>query len=67
MAQDDKTRRWSMIAIIAFNFMVLLCMIIYIYKRGGMGGLYFMDFIVTIVLATFAAAAAYVVSMMMDK
>jgi cytosine/uracil/thiamine/allantoin permease len=67
MAQQDKTRKWSMIALIAFNITVILCMIGYVLGRGGLGGLYFMDFVVAIVLATFVACGAFIVAMMLDK
>ena len=67
MAQEDKTRTWCMIALMAFNITIILCMVGYIFKRGGMGGLYFMDFVVTIVLATFVACGAFIAAMMLDK
>ena len=56
-----------MIALMAFNITIILCMVGYIFKRGGMGGLYFMDFVVTIVLATFVACGAFIAAMMLDK
>jgi hypothetical protein len=67
MAQEEKTRSWSMIAIIAFNITIILCMSGYILRRGGTGGLYFMDFVVAIVLATFVACGAFLAAMKLDK
>ncbi len=67
MEPEDKTRRWSIAAILAFNITVILCVIGYVWKRGGMGGLYFMDFVITIVLATFVACGAFLAAMKLDK
>jgi len=60
MAQDDNIQRWAMFAVIAFNVTVILCMIVYSFKRvGGMSGFYFMDFVVTLVLACIAAGGVF--------
>jgi hypothetical protein len=66
MAQDDKTQRWSMVALIAFNVTVILCMIIYIMARGGMGGLFFGDFFVALVLGAVVACVAFIAAMKLD-
>lgn len=64
MAQDDNTQRWAMFAIIAFNITVILCMIVYSFKRvGGMAGLHFMDFLVTLVLAAIVGGGVFWASM----
>jgi hypothetical protein len=64
MALDDKTQRWLMYAIIAFNVTVILLMIIFSMTRsGGMAGLYFRDFFITLVLACVVGGGVFWASM----
>ena len=63
---DDKANRPGTIAIIGFNVMVILCMFLFSWLRGGMANLHFFDFIITLVLATGGGAAAFKVAMVLD-
>jgi hypothetical protein len=60
MAQNDNTQRWISFAIIAFNVIVILCMIVFSFIRvGGMAGLYFSDFVLTLVLAILVGGGVF--------
>jgi hypothetical protein len=63
---DDKATRHGRVAIIGFNVMVILCMIVYSWLRGGISELHFIDFIVTIVLSTGVGAGAFKVANILD-
>ena len=60
MAQDDNTQRWASFAIIAFNVIVILCMIVFSFIRvGGMAGLSKWDFVLTLVLASIVGGGVF--------
>jgi hypothetical protein len=60
MPQDDNIRRWAMYSVIAFNVTVILFMIVFsLFRTGGMAGLHFIDFVITLLLAIIAAGATF--------
>jgi len=64
MALDDKIQRWASYGVIAFNVTVIIMMIIYSFARtGGMAGLHFGDFIISLVLAAISGGVVFLVSM----
>lgn len=67
MPQDENTQRRAMFAIIGFNVTIILCMIVYSFKReGGASGLYLLDFIVAIVLASLVAGGVFWIAKKMN-
>ena len=51
---DNKSSRHGTFAVVGFNVMVILCMFLFAWLRGGMANLHFIDFVGAILLATIA-------------
>jgi hypothetical protein len=64
MPQDDNIRRWAMYSVIAFNVTVIFFMIVFsLFRTGGMSGVHFGDFVITLLLAIIAAVGVFWASM----
>jgi len=59
--EEEQARRRMMIALIAFNIIVVAFMIGFVFLRGGMNLLRFADFLVTLLVASFVAGGTFAV------
>lgn len=67
LSQDEKIKRRGMIAVIGFNVTVVLGVILFVVLRGGMAFLGLFDFAITLLLASAVAAAAFGITMYLDR
>jgi uncharacterized membrane protein YcaP (DUF421 family) len=57
---DEQVKRYTMFAVIGFNVVVILMMLIFMFMRGGMMYVGLFDFIIAICLGTAAAGGIFV-------
>jgi hypothetical protein len=67
LSQEEKARRQKLFVVIAFNVTVIMVIVLCAIIHGGMAFLGFMDFVMAILLASIAAAAAFGMSMRLNK
>ena len=66
MLNDEQTKRYTMFAIIGFNVVVILMMLIFMFARGGMSFVGFFDFVLAIFLGVAGAAGVFFAAMRLN-